>query len=93
MRQKEGILDDKIISYCHKNNIYAFKTNGNGKPDIIMCIEGLFVAFETKVDDNVLSPLQIGHIKKIKKSNGIVYEIRSYKEAITVIDNIKRNKN
>lgn len=90
MRQKEGRLDDKIREYCNKHDIFYMKTSGGGLPDCIMCIDGKFVAFETKVDDNFLSELQKFFIKKIKRNEGIALEIRSYKEAVEIINGLRK---
>lgn len=90
MRQKEGQLDDKIRDYCKKNDIYYLKTTGGGNPDCIMCINGRFVSFETKVDDNTTSPLQDYFIEQIKRNEGVSLEIRSYKEAVEVIERLRK---
>lgn len=92
MRQKEGILDDKIKQFCDKNNMFYLKTNGGGVPDCIICVNGYFVAFETKVDKNKMSKLQVFFINKIKKANGIALEIRNYDDAIAVLMELKNKE-
>lgn len=90
MRQKEGILDDKIHKYCEELDIWCMKTGGQGIPDVIMCINGRFVAFETKVGKNKLSVLQIWQCGRIQKSGGLTYEIRDFKSAKEKIDELKK---
>ena len=45
-----------------------------GTPDILACINGVFVAIELKVDSK-LSNLQEYKLKKIRASNGIAIEV------------------
>ena len=71
MRQKEGKLDDKIKKYCDDRDIFYMKTNGGGIPDCIMCVNGKFVAFETKVDKNILSEIQKFFLRKILRNKEI----------------------
>ena len=91
MRQKEGLLDDRIGKYCKENNIWSMKTSGNGIPDIIICVNGLFVGMETKVGNNKLSPLQQWQIRMIKKAKGDVHEVRSYKQAVEILEGLMIN--
>lgn len=89
MRQKEGQLDDKIKKYCDKHDIFYMKTNGGGIPDCIICKDGHFIAFETKVDKNTLSELQKFFINKIKRNYGIALEIRDLETAIYVLEHLE----
>lgn len=86
MRQKEGKLDDKIKKYCDTHGIFYMKTIGGGLPDCIMCINGYFVSFETKVDKNTTSKLQDFFINKIEKNKGVALEIRTFEDAKKIID-------
>lgn len=88
-RQKEGILDDNIRKYCENNNYVYLKTDGDGFPDCVICCNGRYVAFETKVDNNTLSELQKYYVKKINRAYGHAYEVRSLKEAISILEDIK----
>ena len=94
---RESSLVKKIQSYCKKNNIWCVKIWGGGYqsggiPDLILCVDGLFVAIETKVDDNKLSCLQEYNIKKIRQSNGEAAEIRSMEEFMDLINKVKTFK-
>lgn len=44
--------------------------NVHGIPDLIICLNGLFVAVELKKEDGKPSALQLYNIEQIKKSNG-----------------------
>ena len=58
-------------------NTWFFKTqevSRRGIPDIIMCVNGFFVAMELKVDSD-LDALQIYNINKIKAANGWAGEV------------------
>ena len=57
--QPESRLVKKIQDYCHKNNIWEMKVWGSGMqrsgiPALILCIDGKFVALETKDRKSVL---------------------------------------
>lgn len=86
MRQVEGRLNDKIREYCTKYNIYYLKTNGGGNPDCIMCINGKFIAFETKIGKNKTTDLQDYFIDKIIKNKGVALRIYTFEEAKQQID-------
>lgn len=91
---RESDLVRKIQKYCKENNIYTIKIWGGGYqsmgiPDLILCKNGHFLAFETKVDKNKASKMQEWHIDKINKAGGNAYVIRSLEEAIECLQNVK----
>lgn len=92
MRQKEGRLNDRIREYCNKHKIFYMKTNGGGLPDCILCVNGKFIAFETKVDNNKLSELQKYFLDVINNNGGIALEIRDFKSAKEIIDKERLNE-
>lgn len=47
-----------------------------GIPDLIMCVNGKFVAVELKSDKGKATPLQIHNIKSINQSNGLAIVAR-----------------
>lgn len=54
---KEKKLQDKCIGYLKSQGIYYLNLygdgfSGKGKPDLLTCINGRFVAFELKVGSN-----------------------------------------
>lgn len=54
---RESRLQSKIINYLKANGIYYVNTYGSGMtakgvPDLLICLNGKFIAFECKVHDN-----------------------------------------
>ncbi len=71
----ESKIQAKIIKYLNGIGAYTVKTiatNRSGTPDILCCLNGLFVALEVKTDKGITSALQEYHIKKIHESGGVV---------------------
>jgi hypothetical protein len=70
---KEKVLEDlKKVPRC-----WFFKVEAGavrGIPDVIICVDGLFVALELKVPPNTCEPLQEYNIYKIRKANGQAWE-------------------
>ena len=59
MSKPEKKLQDNAIRFLRERgiyylNLYGDGMSGKGKPDIIACINGRFVAFELKVGENDL---------------------------------------
>ncbi len=78
MIKPEKKLQDKAIQYLkdkgiYELNLYGDGMSGKGKPDLVVCINGLFVAFELKVGENGLSDAQKIHRKRIRRSGGLYY--------------------
>lgn len=68
---KEKVQDDLDTL----NSIWYLKTQEvsvRGVPDILMCLKGILIAIELKVDSK-LSELQIYNLRKIKKAGGKSY--------------------
>ena len=75
---RESRLQSKIISYLKANGIYYVNTYGSGMtakgvPDLLICLNGKFIAFECKVDNNGMQPDQKIHEIRITRSNGKHY--------------------
>ena len=59
--KKETKLQQKCIEYLQSEGIYYINIHGGGwgakgAPDLITCINGRFIAFELKVDNNDMQP-------------------------------------
>ncbi len=72
----ETALKKDVMKYIKKTypNNFLYKTCDRftvGIPDLIMCINGKFIAIELKVGYNKPTPMQIRNIKKIKAAGGI----------------------
>lgn len=100
MSKPEKKLQDKAIAYLkdlgvYHLNLYGDGRSGKGKPDIIACINGLFVAFELKVDDNGMQDDQKIHKIRIERSKGLhytPYTLDEFKSIVEVLLDEKERK-
>jgi Holliday junction resolvase len=72
----EGKVKDKVVSILKTEGVYFFypATHGYGRsgiPDIIACVNGLFLAIECKAGKNKPTPLQAREIEAIRFNNGV----------------------
>lgn len=76
---KEKLFETQLKQYLKDNSIWYVKYWGGGEftkagiPDLICCINGIFVAIEVKASNGRPSELQKYEIEEIKKSNGIAF--------------------
>ena len=94
MGKPENKLQDKAIAYLKENKIYYLNQfgdgfTGKGKPDLITCINGKFVAFELKVGKNDLQDDQVIHKRRIEKSNGLHFSPYTIDEFIEIVERLK----
>jgi hypothetical protein len=59
-----------------------------GIPDIICCIDGMFVAFEVKTEKGKLSKLQEIMIQRINAANGKAFKVTSVGEVKRIIQSL-----
>jgi Holliday junction resolvase len=93
MTQAESKLSRDIIKSLHARKIFAWKVHGSpmtpaGLPDIIACVEGYFLGFETKMPGqrgNVSEVQQLRH-EQIRISGGEVFVVCGVKEALAKLD-------
>ena len=93
MSKPEKKLQDKAIRYLEERgiyylNLYGDGRSGKGKPDIIACIKGLFVAFELKVGNNDMQDDQKIHKIRIERSNGLHFSPYTLAEFITIVEEL-----
>lgn len=93
MTKPEKKLQDKCISYCRERgiyylNLYGDGMSGKGKPDLILCLNGLFVAFELKVGANNMRDDQIIHKRRIEHSGGLHYSPYTFDEFKKIVEDI-----
>lgn len=91
MSKPEKKLQDKAIRYLKGRgiyylNLYGDGMSGKGKPDIIACINGRFVAFELKVGANDMQDDQRIHKLRIERSNGLHYSPYTEDEFISIVE-------
>lgn len=94
MSKPEKKLQDKAIAYLKKQNIYYINQfgdgfTGKGKPDLVTCINGRFVAFELKVGKNNLQDDQVIHKRRIERSNGLHYAPYTIEEFIGIVEELQ----
>jgi hypothetical protein len=93
----EKKLQDKAIEYLKKNKIYYINKYGDGRsgkgcPDLITCINGLFVCFELKVGSNEMQDDQKIHKIRIERSGGLHYSPYTLEEFISIVEDLKNEK-
>jgi len=61
----------------------------SGIPDIIVCLNGKFVAFEVKTETGKLTMLQESTLRKINAAKGSAYKVTSLQEVREIIQNLE----
>ena len=84
-RQLRKYLDDRGIYYTNVQGGFGVAP---GAPDMILCVEGHFIAFESKTYKGRQSDDQRIHQAKIEASGGKYHLVRTMAEAIAIIDDI-----
>lgn len=90
---REKKLQDKCIEYLKAKGIYHLNLygdgfSGKGKPDVVACINGRFVAFELKVGDNDMQDDQKIHAIRIKRSKGLHFSPYTLSEFIEIVEDL-----
>lgn len=93
----EKDLQTKCLKYLKSQEIYNINIYGSGRaakgaPDIIACINGLFVAFELKVGTNDLQDNQKIHKRRIERSHGLHFTPRTFEEFKKEVDKCRKDK-
>ena len=91
----ETKLQDNAIKYLKSKGIYHLNLygdgfSGKGKPDLLACINGRFVAFELKVGSNEMQDDQKIHKRRIERSGGLHYSPYTLNEFINIVEELKR---
>ena len=78
----------KSLPHC-----FAWKEHGgmygtSGLPDIICCINGMFVAFEVKTDKGKLSKLQEITTQRINAAKGKAFKVTSVEEVKKILNGL-----
>lgn len=93
MIKPEKKLQDNAIDYLKGRGIYFLNLfgdgwSGKGKPDLIVCLNGRFVAFELKVGENNLQDDQKIHRNRIRRSGGLHYSPYTLSEFISIVEDL-----
>jgi Holliday junction resolvase len=91
MIKPEKKLQDKVVRYLRDRgiyylNLYGDGMSGKGKPDIIACLNGKFVAFELKVGANDMQDDQKIHKIRIERSKGLHFSPYTLEEFISIVE-------
>ncbi len=91
----ESQFQGDCMDYLDARSIYYIKTHGGGwtgkgTPDLVVCVNGKFIAFELKVNKNGLQPDQIIHKKRIERSKGKFYSPKTLASFIEIIESENR---
>jgi hypothetical protein len=96
MTQREHKISTSILAALRRQGIFCFKVWGNeiqmaGLPDILACVDGLFIGFETKVPEqrDNLSPRQVYVKEQIERSKGQVFVVCGAQEAINIVNRLR----
>ena len=87
----EKDIANQILHYLKTvPGCFAWKTHGSmygvaGLPDIILCLNGRFVAFEVKTASGKLTKLQEITIQRINDANGKAFKVTSLEEVKEII--------
>jgi len=79
--------------FCWKQ--YGGMYGTAGLPDVICCINGMFIAFEVKTITGRLSKLQAATIKRIWEAHGRAFKVTSVnevKEALVSLEVVDENR-
>ncbi len=74
-KKSEKKIQSDIIAHLKSENIYYAKmmrTSMNGVPDILCCVDGIFLGIEVKAEGkgSDLTKLQMLNLAKIRESKG-----------------------
>lgn len=96
MTKPEKKFQDKAIQYLKDHKIYYINQYGSGwsakgAPDLVVCINGRFVAFELKVDKNHMQSDQVIHKMRIERSGGLHYTPYTLEEFIKTVEELSND--
>lgn len=96
---KESEIIAAVKGYLKSvDNCFFWKEHGAqfgqaGIPDIIVCLEGRFVAFEVKAEKGRTTILQEVTLRRIRNAGGTAEVVRSVKEVKAIISQLQGGQN
>ena len=87
---RESTIQKQIIQWLQKCGAKVYNEHGDGytrrgKPDIIACVQGRFVAVECKAPGENPTPLQLRELDQIRRAGGVAFVAHSLEEAQAAI--------
>ena len=97
MSKPEKKLQDKCIEDLKSKGIYYINKYGDGRsakgaPDLLVCIDGKFVAFELKVGSNDMQDDQKIHKLRIERSGGLHYSPYTLSEFVNIVEDLQNEQ-
>lgn len=96
--QGESRISRSILTEVRKAGAFAFKVHGSpmmmvGLPDIVACVDGRFVCFETKTPEKRknVSKAQARIHELIRRAGGIAVVVCGPSEALSIINELRLN--
>lgn len=100
MAGPEKLFEQRIKKYLDGIGAWYLKTYSNGVqragiPDLLICVNGHFVAVEVKAENGKPSALQIWNIDKIREAGGIAIVLypdgfNEFKRLMVKLSEVKR---
>ncbi len=94
--QKESKLSRRIMNQLRDEGVFCFKVHGSehmmsGLPDIIACVDGLFVGLEVKLpgEADQTSARQDYIHTRIRAAQGVAEVVTSPEEALGVVNRLR----
>ncbi|MCK5639789.1 MAG: hypothetical protein KAJ19_03290, partial [Gammaproteobacteria bacterium] len=85
-------LQTKILKYIKQHDkavAYKIETaNERGVPDILCCLNGVFVAIEVKEGKDTVKPIQEAQVDRILEAGGHAWFIRDFKIFKTLFEGV-----
>lgn len=94
--QREARISQAIMAALRKDGVFCFKVHGSalmmsGLPDIIACVDGMFIGLETKVPEKRknTSPIQRRVHELIGAAGGHVEVVCGPSEALALVAGVR----
>lgn len=94
--QRESKISRDILTNLRKKGVFCFKVHGGpmmmvGLPDIVACVDGRFVCFETKTPEKRknVSVAQRRIHDLIRQAGGIAVVVCGPTEALGIVDELR----
>jgi Holliday junction resolvase len=98
-RTPEAAVKDSVQKLLKELEVYYFTpvTGGYGRsgvPDLVCCVDGMFLAIECKAGDNKPTPLQFREMDLIRAAQGVAMVVRetNVEEVRLVIRQMRKEK-
>lgn len=98
-KQRESKLSKDIIDALRIEGCFAFKVHGSeymmvGLPDIIVCVDGMFVGLETKNpgQERQFKKAQALRQSQIRTAGGVAELVTSVDQALQIIRGVRHDQ-